>query len=78
MRVRLKKSASDVTNTAAMPATDTSNLEMFMPVAFVINSQGSSWIPISSPCGCAPHSICASPSMKKVSPMVAMNSVIGG
>ena len=42
------------------------------------HSMGTSGMPSSSPCGCEPHRIWDTPSSTKVSPMVAMKSVMGG
>ena len=61
-----------------MPAAARSNFEMLMPVDSAIQAIGSSWMPRSRPRTFAPQIICARPSMKKASPIVAMNSVICG
>ena len=55
-----------------------SNFETLMPALSVSHWIGSSCSPRSSPRTLAPHIICANPSMKNVSPIVAMNSVICG
>ena len=78
MRVRLKNSASSVTRIAATAAAARSNFETFIPVLSVSHSMGASSRPRSRPRTLAPHTICARPSMKNVSPIVAMNSVICG
>jgi hypothetical protein len=78
MRVRLKNSASNVTRTAAMPAAARSNFDTLMPVGSAIHASGSSWMPISRPRTFAPHSSCARPSIRKLKPIVAMNSEICG
>ena len=61
-----------------MPAATISNLDTFKPVASLIHSKGSSWMPRSRLWGCEPHNSCDRPSSRKVSPIVAMNSVICG
>src|SRR5262245_8361337 len=73
MRVRWKNTASTPTSTAAVAAADISSLLMRMPATFT----DSSGMPTSSFLTLAPHSISPNPSRKKLSPMVAMNRMMG-
>ena len=68
-------SASAATMTPATAAAVTSNWLMSMPVLSITQLIGSSRMPRSRPRTSTPHSSCATPSMTKVRPIVAMNSV---